>query len=195
TQRDGGSALRASLGIAPSALVVGAVGHLRPEKNLTRLLGAVASCARSHDVHALLLGDGPERAKLETLARSAELSGRVHFAGYQADPRAHYRAMDLFALTSDTEQMPLALLEAMASALPVVATDVGDVAAMLPDEARQQVVALGPECEAKLAGALQRLAVDAPLRARLGDLGRARIAERFSFAAMAARYETLYGLR
>ena len=195
TPRDGGSALRASLGISPSGLVVGAVGHLRPEKNLPRLLSAVASCARSHDVHALLLGDGPERAKLETLARSAELAGRVHFAGYQADPRAHYRTMDVFALTSDTEQMPIALLEAMASALPVVATDVGDVAAMLPDEARQQVVALGPECELKLAGALQRLAVDAPLRARLGELGRARVAERFSFAAMAARYEALYGLR
>ncbi|MBM3991857.1 MAG: glycosyltransferase, partial [Planctomycetes bacterium] len=166
--RDGGLVLRASLGIAPSALVVGAVGHLRPEKNLPRLLNAVASCARSHDVHALLLGDGPERAALESLARSAELAGRVHFAGYQADPRAYYRAMDVFALTSDTEQMPIALLEAMASALPVVATDVGDVRAMLPDAAREQVVALGPECGAALARALLGLATDATARARLG---------------------------
>jgi glycosyltransferase involved in cell wall biosynthesis len=192
--RDGGDELRARLGIPRTALVVGAVGHLRPEKNLPRLLRAVASCARTRDVHALVLGDGPERARLEELARSPELAGRVHFAGYQADPRAHYRAMDVFALSSDTEQMPIALLEAMASALPVVATDVGDVRAMLPEAAREQVVELGPECDAGVARALERLATDAPLRARLGALGRERIAERFSFAAMAARYEALYGL-
>lgn len=193
--RDGGSALRASLGIPESALLVGAVGHLRPEKNVPRLLRAVAACAAVHDVHVLLLGDGPERSRLEELARAPELLGRVHFAGYQSDPRAHYRAMDVFALTSDTEQMPMALLEAMASALPVVATDVGDVRAMLPESARDCVVRLGPDCEAGLSTALGKLACDASLRSRLGAAGRAQVSERFSFAAMAGRYEALYGLR
>lgn len=192
--RDGALALRASLGISPNALVVGAVGHLRPEKNVPRLLRAVASCARAHDVHVLLVGDGPERARIEELARAPELAGRVHCVGYQADPRPQYRAMDVFALTSDTEQMPIALLEAMASALPVVATEVGDVRAMVPDAAREFIVSLGADCDAALASALARLATDAALRARLGALGRARVAEHFSFATMAARYEALYGL-
>ena len=86
-------------------------------------------------------------------------------------------------------QMPVALLEAMASALPVAATDVGDVARMLPDAERPYVVALDAQA---LAGAIGALAGDAPLRQRLGAANRARVEERFTFDAMLAAYCAVY---
>lgn len=191
--RDGNAALRAEFGWPADALVVGAVGHLRPEKNLRRLFDAAARTSREVDVRLLVLGDGPERAELERLAAQPPLAGRVRFAGYQADPRAHYRAMDVFALTSDTEQMPIALLEAMASALPAVATDVGDVRAMLPEEQARLVVRLGgDECVAGLANGLVQLGLDRALRERLGAANRFRCQSAYSHAAMCAAYASLY---
>jgi glycosyltransferase involved in cell wall biosynthesis len=184
--------LRDELGIPRDALVVGAVGHLRPEKNLPRLLEAVAACARERDVHALLLGDGPEKAQLAELASRADLRGRVHFAGYQADPRAFYRAMDVFALSSDTEQMPIALLEALASSLPAISTDVGDVRAILPPGQASFVVPLGPTSAADYAGALSKLLGDAALRAGLGRANRERVAADFTLERMVASYRELY---
>jgi glycosyltransferase involved in cell wall biosynthesis len=191
---DGNTALRERLGIPRSALVVGAVGHLRPEKNVPRLLAALAQLAPRLDVHALVLGDGPERARLEELARSPALAGRVHLVGYHSDPREHYRAMDVFALPSDTEQMPIALLEAMASGLPVLATDVGDVRVMLPPEQAEFVARLDASTDATLAAALARLCGSADLRRRLGELNRARVAERYSFGTMVERHRALAGL-
>lgn len=193
-ERDGASALRAEFGWPPEALVVGAVGHLRPEKNLRRLFDAAARASREVDVRLLVLGDGPERAELERLAAQPPLAGRVRFVGYQADPRAHYRCMDVFALTSDTEQMPIALLEAMASALPAVATDVGDVRAMLPDEQARYVVRLGgEECVAGLANGLVELGLDARLRQRMGAANRFRCRTQFDQASMVEAYRAIYG--
>lgn len=189
---DGNPRLRDELGLPRTALVVGAVGHLRPEKNLPRLLEAVSVCARERDVHALLLGDGPERAQLAELAQRADLRGRVHFAGYRADPRAFYRAMDVFALSSDTEQMPIALLEALASSLPALSTDVGDVRAILPAEQTRFVVPLGPACAASYARALAELAADAELRRSLARANRARVAAEFTAERMLASYRELY---
>jgi glycosyltransferase involved in cell wall biosynthesis len=184
--------LRAQLGIPRDAVVVGAVGHLRPEKNLPRLLAAVAAAQRGAQAHVLLLGDGPERVQLKALAAHDALRGRVHFAGYQADPRAYYRAMDVFALSSDTEQMPIALLEAMASSLPVLSTNVGDVRAMLPEDQAPFVVDLAPECTAQFAAALDRLVADVELRRRLGAANRARAAQEFALDRMVHRYGDLY---
>ncbi|HEX5716893.1 MAG TPA: glycosyltransferase [Thermoanaerobaculia bacterium] len=163
-------------------LVVGTVGSLRAVKNHARLLEAVA---RVPDIHLLLVGDGEERPALERRAAAPDLAGRVRFAGYQESPAPFYQAMDVFALSSDSEQMPVALLEAMASALPVVSTDVGDVRAMLPPE---QAPFLG----ADLAGPLAELASAPDLRRQLGDLNRKRAEERYSFEALCAAYRELY---
>jgi glycosyltransferase involved in cell wall biosynthesis len=186
---DGNPALRAELGIPADAFVVGAVGHLRPEKNVARLLRAAA---RVEGAHVLVLGEGPEREALEAVAASRELAGRVHFAGYHADPRGHYRAMDAFALSSDTEQMPIALLEAMATSLPVAATDVGDVRAILPDAQAEFVVPLGERCLEGLSHALGRLAAAPDTRARLAAANRERILKRFTKQRMVAAYRELY---
>jgi len=190
--RDGRAKLRQRLGIPAEAPLIGYVGHLRPEKNPLRLLAACRALAGAAAVHVLVLGDGPERAGCEAYARE-HLAGRVHFAGHVLDPVEHYRALDLFALSSDTEQMPVALLEAMASALPVVSTEVGDVRAILPEEQGAFVVPLAGAATADgLSRALERLLGDSALRARLGSANRARVAREFSFERMLAAYREVY---
>jgi len=186
--RDGNPARRAELGIPADAVVVGYVGHLRGEKNPVRLVQAMA------DVPAqlLMLGDGPERAHVEDTVRELGLGSRVHLVGHRKDPGPDYRVMDVFALPSDTEQMPVALLEAMASALPVAATDVGDVRRILPDEGARFVVPAGAEPGA-LARALTALAVDVELQQRLGRANRARVEREYSFERMAAAFRAVYG--
>lgn len=179
----GNPELRDRLGIPRDALVVGTAGSLRPVKNHARLLEAVARAGPN--VHLLLVGDGPERPALEARASSPDLAGRVCFAGYQDMPSPFYQAMDVFALSSDSEQMPLALIEAMASSLPAVSTDVGDVRAMLPPEQ-------APYLGADLAGPLAELARAPGLRRQLGDLNRKRAEERYSFGALCAAYRELY---
>lgn len=193
TPADGAPELRRELGIPGDALVVGAVGHLRAEKNYLRLLDACAALPTDLRVHVLIVGDGEERSRLEERAARPDLAGRVHLTGYRPDPQRFYRAMDLFAITSDTEQMPVCLLEAMASSLPVVSTDVGDIRAVLPAEQEPWLVPVeGEATSATLAPRLAELARDSGTRRRLGDLNRRRAEERFSFESMLAAYREIY---
>jgi glycosyltransferase involved in cell wall biosynthesis len=192
---DGNPELRQSLGIPADVPVVGACGHLRPVKNYLRLLEAVAAVHAldpRYGLHVLLVGEGEERAALEARAAQPDLAGRVFFAGYQADPAPCYRAMDLYALTSDSEQMPVSLLEAMASCLPVVATDVGDVRAMLPPEQARLLVPLAGETVPQLARALEEVLADGALRLELGLKNRRRVAESYGFEAMCRAYHGVY---
>jgi glycosyltransferase involved in cell wall biosynthesis len=192
--RDGRPALRATLGIPRAAPVVGFVGHLRPEKNPLRFLRACARIDPALEMHVLVLGEGTERAGMEALvAKTPSLFDRVHFAGHVPDPREHYRAMDVFCLSSDTEQMPVALLEAMASALAVVSTAVGDVRAILPDEQSPYVVPIEERESAwPIAEKLTVLLAGSRERERLGALNRARVVERFTFEGMLAAYRETY---
>ena len=189
---DGNPALRGELGIPADAVVVGFVGHLRPEKNPVRLVQAAARVECARPLHVLVLGDGPERAALERAARTAGLAQRVHLMGYREPPQPFYRAMDLLAISSDTEQMPIALLEAMASSLPVAATAVGDVARILPTEQAPFVVPVGSEVQQALGAAIGTLAADAQLRARLGRANREIALERYSFETMLTAYRRLF---
>lgn len=184
-------ALRRELGIPEDVLVIGAVGHLRTEKNHLRLLEACA--ALPSGIHVLLVGDGEERGRLDARAARPDLAGRVHFAGYRPDPHRFFQAMDVFAIPSDTEQMPVCLLEAMASCLPVVSTDVGDIRAVLPPEQEPWLVRLeGEATPAPFAERLAELARDPGARQRLGELNRRRVEERFSFQTMLAAYREIY---
>ena len=170
--------------------VVGTVATLRPEKNLGRLLRAAALLLRDGvALRLVLIGDGPERTQLEETARVLGIASQVQFAGHAPDPVAAYRAMDVFALSSDTEQMPFAVLEAMASGLPIVATDVGDLRVMLAQENLGQLVACN---DAAFAAALRRLVADAALRRQLGGANRAKAERHYDEAQMFESYAALF---
>jgi glycosyltransferase involved in cell wall biosynthesis len=169
--------------------VIGCIAGLRAEKNVARLLRATARVAAVRPCRLIVAGGGPERAALEAEAAALGIGGIVTFAGEVADAPRCYREFDVFALSSDTEQMPLTVLEAMASALPVVTTDVGDIAAMVAPDNRPFVVARD---DAALADALLRLLADAALRRHLGAANRV-VAERdFDQKRMFATWAGLY---
>ena len=98
--------------------VIGTITGLRREKNLTRLLRAFRQVADTTPARLIIAGDGSERATLEAQAAELGLGQRVQFTGHLDDPAPLYRSIDVFALSSDTEQMPLSVLEAMAACLP-----------------------------------------------------------------------------
>lgn len=176
---------------AAEGVTIGTVAALRAEKNLARLVEAFALLrGQGAAARLVIAGEGPERPGLEALAARLGVADRVCFAGHWPDPAALYRACDIFALSSDTEQMPFSILEAMASGLPVAATDVGDVGVMVAEENRPLVVA---KAAASLASALGALVADHALRARLGAANRAKAERDYDqevmFRAHAALWE------
>lgn len=191
---DGNPELRRELGIPEGALVIGAVGALRQEKRFERLLDACAALDPALGAHVLIVGEGETRSLLEQRAARPELAGRVHLAGYRTDPQRFYRAMDVFAITSDTEQMPVCLLEAMGTGLPVVSTAVGDIPGVLPSSQAAHLVRLDeePTLVAELARHLAALLRDPAGRRRLGQANRARVEERFTFNSTLSAYREAY---
>jgi glycosyltransferase involved in cell wall biosynthesis len=168
---------------------IGTVAALRPEKNLARLVHAFHRVVTQRPARLAIIGEGPERGALEALAGRLGIGDHVLFAGHMADPAPCYGTFDIFAISSDTEQMPLSLLEAMAAGLPVAATDVGDIRAMLAPENRNLVT---PMTEEGLAAALDSLARDAGLRTRLGAANRARAEAVFDERAMVEAPRSLW---
>lgn len=166
---------------------IGTVAALRPEKNLARLLEAFALLPAP--ARLIIVGDGPERPELEALAHRLGIAASVHFTGHLADPRDAIRQFDLFALSSDTEQMPLSVLEAMAAGLAVAATDVGDVATMLAAENRPFVV---PCDAAALAAAMAALLADPVRRQAVGAANRARAEREYDQERMFRAYALLF---
>lgn len=167
--------------------LVGWVGALRREKNLERLLRAFASTRR--DAYLILIGDGPEREELNSLVRTLSLDQRVRFLGQRRDVSSLLAQLDIFALSSDTEQMPMAVLEAMASGLPIASVDVGDVRSMVASENKQFVVGRTDEA---LAHALSELLDDGALRKALGRANRERVAHQFHAHQMVRAYGRLF---
>ncbi|MEO0398542.1 MAG: glycosyltransferase family 4 protein [Pseudomonadota bacterium] len=170
-------------------LTVGAVGALRPEKNFARLIEAfIAADLPNAQLH--IAGEGGEREALEALIKTHGAEGAVRLIGHLEDPARFYQDCDIFALSSDTEQMPLTVLEAMACGLPVVATDVGDIREMVADENAPFVVSLN-EADA-LTAAMQKLAAEKATRCRLGALNREKVETAFSQEVMLARYDQMF---
>jgi glycosyltransferase involved in cell wall biosynthesis len=168
----------------------GTLGGLRPEKNLGRLLRVAAMLPKDLRWRLVIAGAGGQRADLEAEAQAAGLTERVTFTGFVDRPGALLCELDLYVLTSDTEQMPISVLEAMAVGLPVLATDVGDLRVMLPAGSRSTCV-FAREEEKAFADRLAALLAAPDERRRLGDLNRAKAAE-FSLEAMVASYDRLF---
>jgi len=173
----------------PGEKWLGTLAGLRGVKNLPRLVRAFA--AMSPDWHLVILGEGPERGAIVDAAIAVGCADRVHLPGHVADPAAAIGLFDLFALSSDSEQAPLSVIEAMAAGLAVASPAVGDVAQMVAPENAALITAVGDE--AALAASLVTLANDPALRARIGAANRARAIAQFDETVMAARYAALYG--
>lgn len=170
-----------------SSVVIGTIATLRREKNICRLLRTFASLPKLPATKLIVAGDGPIRTELEDEARRLDLCERVLFTGFVADPGTLLGACDIFALSSDTEQMPYSVLEAMACGLPIVATDVGDVAALL-SEANRDFVA-PPGDEVAFTKHMKVLLSDPSRRDELGKANAIRANARFDMSAMLTCYE------
>lgn len=172
-------------------LIIGTIAPLRPEKNLGRLVSAFAALPASVNAGLAIVGDGAEREMLGREAERLGITERVYFAGYQNRPERWLAEFDVYAMSSDTEQMPNTIVQAMAASKPIVATDVGDVAEMVAPQNLPFVVS------AKNGGgyraAVETLLLDAPLRTRIGAANRARAEARYDQTAMFAAYRALFG--
>lgn len=171
-------------------IVIGTLAGLRPVKNLRRLVRAFATIATQ--ARLIIVGDGPERETILSEAERLGVSDRVHLPGFLPFPHRYLGVFDVFALTSDSEQFPISLVEAMATGLPVVATDVGDVRSIVPDAQWPYIIATSNEDA--LAKALQSLAKDGATRNRLGAANRDHARANFDEATMIAAYRSLYGI-
>lgn len=161
------STARATLGIAPEATVVAAIGRLVPIKRIDRLIEAFALARpRIPSSQLWLVGDGSERPALEALTASLGLGDAVRFAGWSDATPSWYAAADIVALTSEREGTPLALIEAAAAGRPVVAMAAGGVADVVVDGTTGFVVPVGDV--ATFADRLTTLACDPGTRARMG---------------------------
>ena len=165
---------------------VGAVAGLRKVKNLPRLVSAFAPL--SDEWHLVIVGEGPEREAIRAAAEDHGVGHRVHLPGFAADPARYVGLFDIFAISSDSEQAPLSLIEAMAAGLPVAAMDVGDVARMVAEPNRRFV----DSSSGALAASLRALAASADLRGALGRANREEARARFDEKPMIAAYRRLY---
>jgi glycosyltransferase involved in cell wall biosynthesis len=179
---------RAELGLRADATVVATVAGLRRVKRLDLLIDAFGALSRDFpDARLLLVGDGPARAELEE--RAEQLDGRVVFAGVRTDLEAVMGAVDIAAMTSDFEGMPLFAFEAMAYRTPLVATAVGGIPDVVEDGVTGLLV---PRRDpAALEAALRRLLADPALRGAIADAAHERLNE-FSMDAVAERFASLY---
>lgn len=183
--------LLASLGLPPRTRVVGTVGRLNPVKDHAGLLQAFGRVLDAlPDTVLVVAGDGALRGDLDALAASPALAGRVRLLGDRGDVADLLRAFDLFVLSSRSEGYSIALLEACASALPIVATEVGGNAEIV--HAHENGLLVPPGDPAALGDALLALLAD-PARARaMGQAGLEWVRREGSLAAMAGRYQRLY---
>ena len=171
-------------------IVIGTVAGLRAVKNLPRLVRAVAGM-RVKDVRLVIVGEGPESDRIAAEARARGLAPRLLMPGFLADPAGWIGHFDIFALSSDSEQFPISLVEAMAAGLTAVATAVGDIPAIVSQDNRPLIV--DPADEAAFTAALDSLAEQPRLRRAIGAANRAKAGAQFDEAAMIAAYARLYG--
>jgi glycosyltransferase involved in cell wall biosynthesis len=179
------------LGVPAGAFVIGIVARLSPVKDHGTLLRAIASLReRIPELHCVLIGDGPERGAIERLAEALGIDDIVHLAGERTQPPNLHGLFDVSVLCSTSEAFPNSVLEAMAAARPVVATDVGGT----PDAIRQGTTGLlvPPSDPSRLAEAILRLYDEPALRTKLGNAGCVAARSGYSTESVMGQVEALY---
>ena len=171
-------------------VIVGTIAPLRAEKNLGRLLRVFARL--DGVVRLLIIGDGPESERLEQAAAALNLGDRVIFAGYVDRPERIIGLFDVYALSSDTEQMPNTVLQAMAAGQPVAGLAVGDVRDIVSPDNRPLIA--DPADEKGLERNLRRLVEDDQLRESVGFANREHVRRHYDETRMHEAYGRVLGL-
>ncbi|MBS1791055.1 MAG: glycosyltransferase [Acidobacteria bacterium] len=185
--------VREELGIAPDDFVFGTVARLDLTKDtitLARAFAAIALPQRYSKLKLLVVGDGEERARLEEFVRRMNLDCMVIFAGMRRDVPRLLRAMDVFALSSVSEGMPLTVLEAMAARLPVVATNVGALPELVEEGRTGFLVPI--RHAAAMSDKLESFQVNRQLAKTFGEAARRKVEREFSLERMLQNYAKLY---
>lgn len=186
-----GADVRSELGIEPGTPVLGALARLEWQKGYDVLVEAVALAAPAlPGLQVLIAGEGAQRPQLEALISRHRLTGTLRLLGHRADGPDFLSALDAVVMPSRWEGSPLALVEAMALARPIVATAVGGVPDMITDGEHGLLVA--PEDPAALADGIRRILGDPELAARLGSAAQQRQRRELSIEATVGRFERLY---
>ena len=167
---------------------IGTLAGLRAVKNLPRMVRAFAGLPDHWQL--VIMGEGPERAAIEAEAQRLGVEHRVHLPGFAADPSRVIGLLDIFALSSDSEQFPISVVAAMSAGLPVAAPAVGDIAEMVAPENRPFLCEPGDE--GGLSDAFHLLAMGDAARRATGEANRRRARELYDEGTMIARYEALY---
>lgn len=190
TSFDGGG-VRAEWGIPADAPVVGTVAVFRTQKRLDHWLDVAQRVrASAPDARFLLVGDGPLRGEVEAGIRERRLDSVVHLAGLQEETRPYFSAFDAYLMTSEFEGLPIALLEAMAMAVPPVVTAVGGMPELVTDGQDGHVHPFG--ALDGLAASVLRVVQDAGYGKALGAAARRAVTEGFSMERMQGELEAIY---
>lgn len=175
----------------PDYITVGTLAKLRPEKTLEEVVRAAAAVrGRCPVVRFVIWGEGPCRPELERVIRTLGLESVVELRGATVQPEAALRDLDIFILCSSSEACPNALLEAMATGLPVVAARVGGIPALIRDG--KDGILVTPGDHSSLVRAIIRLIEDPVLAAAMGAQAREHVQQEFGLDRMLARMEALY---
>lgn len=188
---DAGARLRADLGLPADSVLIGTVAALEPLKGHLVLLAAARQiCAEFPQVYFVISGEGVMRPQLAAYIREQQLSDRVYLLGFTPDARALTNAFDVVAFPSFYEGMPIAILEAMALAKPIVSTNVGGI----PEEIEHGTSGwlVPPRDSAALADGLRQVLRDDALARQLGQAAQARFYQRFTLQHMQTAYQDWY---
>ncbi|MCA9129554.1 MAG: glycosyltransferase [Planctomycetales bacterium] len=182
--------LREELGIAQDCPIVGIVAALRPEKNHAQLVAAAREVLRRQPhVHFVVVGEGPERARIEQLAQEAGIGSSFHLLGNRHDTERLLAGFDLFCLTSKNEANPVSVLESLACGVPAVCPKVGSIHESVQHE--RTGLLTQPLDAGDTAHALLRLLADPGLAADMGQRGRSLVCKQASLHSMVAGYQQL----
>lgn len=178
-----------------SEIVIGTMTPLRAEKNLPRLVNSFHSLTLAcpdQKFSLIIMGEGNERIRLEKMIAEIGLQEDIYLPGHIDDPARALGWLDIYAISSDTEQMPNALNQAMAASLPVVGLDVGDVKFMMHDQNKPFIVAAGDHNA--FTKAMTALATNGELRKKIGQINRIHVKENFDQNHMFKAYAQIWGV-
>ena len=181
--------LLSELGLSGNEIIVAQVARLDYLKDHVTAIRAIGVAAKGSNTHLAIVGEGPERPKIEEAIVECGVSDRVHFLGLRRDVPAILAGSDILLLSSISEGIPLTLIEGMAGGIPIVSTNVGGIPEVVTDGVHGL---LSPSQDFEgLGRSLVRLANDAELRHRMGFEGQLVARERFSEDAMQAAYDRI----